>query len=88
METHYSTVTSKGQVTIPQEVRSALNIRSGDKIAFCNLGGELRLRPKNVDVHNLFGFLQESARVPLTQEEMDDIIHTAAIERVTRGSST
>jgi antitoxin PrlF len=30
----HSTLTSKGQTTIPSEVREALNIRPGDKISY------------------------------------------------------
>jgi antitoxin PrlF len=32
--THHSTVTSKGQTTIPREVREALNIKTGDRVEF------------------------------------------------------
>ena len=30
----HSTLTSKGQTTIPSEVREALNLRPGDKISY------------------------------------------------------
>jgi AbrB family looped-hinge helix DNA binding protein len=40
-----TTVTSKGQVTIPKQVRDALNIRPGAKVVFdVNSAGELVLR--------------------------------------------
>ncbi len=42
---HSTTVTSKGQVTIPIELRRALNIKPKDKVAFELAKGEIRLRP-------------------------------------------
>ena len=38
-----STVTSKGQVTIPMEIRRALGIRQGSKLAFSQKGGKVEL---------------------------------------------
>jgi AbrB family looped-hinge helix DNA binding protein len=34
MQRHRSVVTRKGQITIPAEIRRALNIKEGDKVAF------------------------------------------------------
>jgi antitoxin PrlF len=39
-----ATVTSKGQVTIPIEIRSRLGLKEGDRLAFINDGGEIILR--------------------------------------------
>ncbi len=39
-----STVTSKGQVTIPMEIRRALGIRQGSKLAFAQKNGKIELR--------------------------------------------
>jgi len=39
-----STVTSKGQVTIPKEIRRALGIRQGSRIAFATRNGRVELR--------------------------------------------
>lgn len=39
-----STVTSKGQVTIPKEVRRALGIRQGSRIEFATKNGKVELR--------------------------------------------
>jgi antitoxin PrlF len=40
-----ATITSKGQITIPREVRQMLGVRSGDKLIFENDGGGIRVRP-------------------------------------------
>ena len=39
-----ATITSKGQVTLPAEVRKILGLKSGDKIAFTVEDNEVRLR--------------------------------------------
>ena len=39
-----STVTSKGQVTIPQDIRRALGIRQGSRVAFVAKNGKAELR--------------------------------------------
>ena len=39
-----STVTSKGQVTIPKEIRRALGIRQGSRVAFAQKDGKVELR--------------------------------------------
>lgn len=33
----FTTITTKGQVTIPEEVRQALGVKIGDKVSFKNL---------------------------------------------------
>ena len=56
-----TSVTSKGQVTIPQEFRQKLGIRQGTKIAFSVVGDhvELRLVSQRVDVPSTgFGLLK------------------------------
>jgi AbrB family looped-hinge helix DNA binding protein len=40
----HSTVTRKGQTTIPGEVRQALNIKPGDKLAYTVEGDQVTLR--------------------------------------------
>jgi len=42
--TLHSTVTSKGQTTIPGEVRDALNIKPGDKLEFAVEGDHATIR--------------------------------------------
>jgi AbrB family looped-hinge helix DNA binding protein len=38
-------ITSKGQITLPREVRHALGVKPGDKVVFERDGGEIRVRP-------------------------------------------
>lgn len=39
-----TSVTSKGQVTIPKELRQQLGIRQGSRIAFCLVGDHAEMR--------------------------------------------
>jgi antitoxin PrlF len=38
-------ITSKGQITVPHEVRRALGVGTGDRLLFEKDGAEFRLRP-------------------------------------------
>ena len=38
-------ITSKGQITIPHEVRRALGVKEGDRLAFEEREGEMRVIP-------------------------------------------
>lgn len=49
-----STLTSKGQTTIPREIREAAGLRSGDRLNFTVLAdGTIILRVKNRSVRDL-----------------------------------
>lgn len=68
-----STLTSKGQVTIPKEIRTRLGLRPGDRLDFqLDEGGELKVRPASEPSYlRLFGSLKHRAREkPVTMEEM------------------
>jgi AbrB family looped-hinge helix DNA binding protein len=38
-------ITSKGQITVPHEVRRAMGVRPGDSLVFEQKGSEFRVRP-------------------------------------------
>jgi AbrB family looped-hinge helix DNA binding protein len=38
-------ITSKGQITVPHEVRRAMGVRPGDSLLFEQKGSEFRVRP-------------------------------------------
>lgn len=42
---HSSTLTSKGQVTVPQEVRTRLGLKRGDRVEFVTEGDRTVIRP-------------------------------------------
>jgi AbrB family looped-hinge helix DNA binding protein len=51
-----ATLTSKGQTTIPKEIREALGLKPGDKIQFTRLAnGVVTMRACNKPVSRLLG---------------------------------
>jgi AbrB family looped-hinge helix DNA binding protein len=38
-------ITSKGQITVPHEIRRAMGVRPGDRLVFESNGGGFRVRP-------------------------------------------
>ena len=74
-----ATVTSKGQITIPIEVRNALKLKTGDKInIFENGDGKFTFQPKTGSIMAMEGILQRLGTAPLgdapTIEEMDQAV--------------
>jgi len=75
-----STVTVKGQTTLPRDVRAALGLKSGDRIRYQMLpGGEVRIQ-KLGSVKRLIGMLADPQRVPASLEQMDAAIAEGAKE--------
>jgi antitoxin PrlF len=67
-----ATLTSKGQVTIPKEVRTSLQLHAGDKVEFIiTENGEALLKPVTKKVDEVFGRLHRSGRKPVSVEKMD-----------------
>jgi antitoxin PrlF len=68
-------VTSKGQVTLPKEVRDLLKIVPGNRIDFVvDESGRVTLNPLNKDFRSLRGILKSKRKRPLSIEEMNEII--------------
>jgi antitoxin PrlF len=82
-----STLSSKGQVTIPKEVREALGLSVGDRVLFVvRDDGVVELRPETVDLLDLTGVLVPAGGRRATIEEMDAGIGRAAAERFKRST--
>jgi antitoxin PrlF len=84
-----ATITSKGQITLPREVRDHLHVREGDRVEFeIDRDGEVRVRPVTGSVEELFGMLRRSGAQPRSLEKIDEGIAALARkedERVRRG---
>ena len=70
-----ATLTSKGQVTVPKEIRDSLRLHTGDKVEFIiTETKEALLRPVTKKVDDVFGKLHKPGRKPISVEEMDSVI--------------
>jgi AbrB family looped-hinge helix DNA binding protein len=66
-----STLTSKGQTTIPKDIRDRLRLKSGDRMTFTLMvDGTVLLRIKNKSVMSLAGSLRRKGQKPLPVEEL------------------
>jgi len=58
-----ATLTSKGQITIPLDVRHRLNLEAGTRVEFVeSADGEFLIRPAVADVRSLKGLLRKPAK--------------------------
>jgi len=74
-----ATVTSKGQITVPKEIRDQLGLRSGSRVDFkIERSGKVVFRPLNRDFRSLRGFLRSPWKRPVTIREMDEAIASGA----------
>jgi AbrB family looped-hinge helix DNA binding protein len=74
-----ATVTSKGQITIPVQVRTALGVDAGDRIEFVEVGnGEFNIVAATRSVKELNGILYRKGRKPVSLEEMNAAIAEGA----------
>jgi antitoxin PrlF len=72
-------ITSKGQITIPVQVRAALGVDAGDRIEFVEVGkGEFNIVAATRSVKELNGMLQRKGRKPVSIEEMNAAIAKGA----------
>jgi AbrB family looped-hinge helix DNA binding protein len=66
-----STLTSKGQTTIPKDIRDGLGLKSGDRITFTMMpDGTVQMRVKNKSVAALAGSLRKKGQKRLATEQL------------------
>ncbi len=68
-------LTTKGQVTIPRDIRERLHLKFGDRLRFrITDSGQVVLEAAKHHVAELYGLLQRKNKKPVTVEAMDDAI--------------
>ncbi len=74
-----ATITSKGQITIPKEIRDYLKLEIGSKIEFViDENGTVKVIPLNVPVTALSGMLHHPDMPAATIEDMEYAISEGA----------
>jgi antitoxin PrlF len=77
-----STLTSKGQTTIPLQVREHLGLRQGDAIDFVvQPDGSVTMRSAKRDVRSLKGLLARPGMKPVSLSDLKAAVRTGAAER-------
>lgn len=71
-----STITSKGQTTVPKQVREALNVAAGDRLTWEVSGGRVVVKTDRPRLWSLGGSVTGGP---------DDPVHAVAEARKTRG---
>ena len=65
-------MTSKGQITIPADLRKALGLRPGQQVTFSRAENVLLITPLEEDITATFGLLKAAGGVFLV--EMDEAV--------------
>ena len=78
-----ATMTSKGQVTVPKEVRESLSLVQGSAIDFCWTDGVWIVRRATTSVRSLKGCVPLPER-PVRLEDMDAAIVAGALATMDR----
>jgi antitoxin PrlF len=78
-----STITSKGQTTIPRDIRKYLNLHAGDKIDFIiGREGKVIIEPATIDAAELEGLLFNPDRKAVSIAEMKSAVKQNAAKKV------
>jgi antitoxin PrlF len=81
-----SAITTKGQTTIPKEIREHLRLKPGDRVKFfIHPDGMVVLLPK-LPASALRGMLKSKRRQPATVEQMNEAIAREGARSVRRAT--
>jgi antitoxin PrlF len=79
-----ATITSKGQMTLPKDVRDDLQLQPGDQIDFVKQDGGYVLRVRNVPIGSIAGVLGKSPAGPMTPEAEEEALASALAQEEER----
>ena len=79
----WATMTSKGQVTVPKEVRDSLSLVAGSAVDFSWVDGVWVMRRATTSVRSLRGCVPPPQR-PVSLDDMDDAVAQGASETMGR----
>jgi len=73
-----ATLTSKGQLTLPKEVRDAMGVGPGDRVEFVRMeDGNFAVLPATLSIKSLKGIIPKPKQ-PVSLEDMDKAIARGA----------
>jgi antitoxin PrlF len=73
-----STLTSKGRVTIPKEIRDRLQLKTGSRLNFIfSESGKVILQPIQSDFRSVRGIVRLKKKRPVSVKEMNEAIRKA-----------
>jgi len=78
-----STLTSKGQVTIPKEIRDILGLKVHDRVNFIERNGEIVIKPLKGNILDLKGSVKPKKR-PENFEKIRKMTRKIIAENATR----
>ncbi|MFT4564235.1 MAG: antitoxin PrlF [Gammaproteobacteria bacterium] len=74
-----ATVTSKGQITIPKDIRAKLGLEPGDKVNFLvDDDGVVNFVPMTTDVRTLKGIIDKPSK-PVSIDDMKATVKARAV---------
>ena len=73
-----SSITGKGQTTLPKAVRETLGLRAGDRVRYIISDAEVRILPVR-PISRLFGALRHDGSA-ISVEEMEQAVAGRAVE--------
>lgn len=80
-----TTMTTKGQVTVPRDIRERLGLKSGDKMVFTMLSdGTVVMRPKTRRLMDLAASLTRPGQPKVSIEEMKPFMTKAGKAAIKR----
>ena len=79
-----ATLTSKGQITIPLAVRTALGLHAGTKVDFVRVDDGFKVVPVRKDASSLKGRFAGRVTEPVSIEAMDQAIAAEVTRRLAR----
>ena len=73
MKEQLSSVSPKGQITIPAEIRQLLGVKPKDKVAFRVEGGEVKIAPARSPLEESYRAVPALAKA-VSLEEMEELV--------------
>lgn len=80
LNTYSSTLTSKGQATIPFPLRNKLGIKPGEKLIFEENGEEITLKTHLQLVNELAGSLKPKVKVKYSDRKADKAVEKFVVQ--------